>query len=149
MSKFVIEPKFWDLFPDTAIGVVIARGINNTEEENEGVRPDLIEMLEQANVEAKKFLTAEVFSENDILMEVHLFCDEFNFCSAGVSYARSVCALIVECGNLVNTSDNLVNLAGIALVKLSHLCGCYLAKLGFSLNVVAEKVAFAECVESC
>ena len=48
MSKFVIEPKFWDLFPDTAIGVVIARGINNTEEENEGVRPDLIEMLEQA-----------------------------------------------------------------------------------------------------
>ena len=58
MSKFVIEPSFWELFPQTEVGVVIARGIDNSEEGREAVRPDLIQLLKDANQEAKKYITA-------------------------------------------------------------------------------------------
>ncbi len=34
MSKFVIEESFWDIFPDAAFAVIVAKGI-----ENEGDNP--------------------------------------------------------------------------------------------------------------
>ncbi|MBR7147213.1 MAG: B3/4 domain-containing protein [Firmicutes bacterium] len=122
MSKFVIEPKFWDLFPDTAIGVVIARGINNTEEENEGVRPDLIEMLEQANVEAKKFLTAEVFSENEVIQVWRKAFQKFKT-KKGVRCSIEALLKRVEKGNEVGTINPLVDIYNTISLRYGLPCG--------------------------
>ncbi len=67
MSKFIIEESFWDVFPGIEIGVILVKGIDNTEEGTVGVRPDVIGFLEQSHREAKKFLTEEVLSENKVI----------------------------------------------------------------------------------
>ncbi|MGM9986971.1 MAG: B3/4 domain-containing protein [Bacillaceae bacterium] len=67
MSKFIIEDSFWNLFPNAEIGVIVARGIDNTEVGTENVRPDIIELLEQSNHDAKKFLTEKVLSDNNVI----------------------------------------------------------------------------------
>ncbi|MBQ6686667.1 MAG: B3/4 domain-containing protein [Firmicutes bacterium] len=122
MSKFVIEPKFWDLFPETAIGVVIAKGINNTEEENEDVRPDLIEMLEQANAEAKKFLTAEVFSENEVIQVWRKAFQKFKT-KKGVRCSIEALLKRVEKGNEVGTINPLVDIYNTISLRYGLPCG--------------------------
>lgn len=67
MAKFRITDEFWDLFPDALIAVVLAKGIKNTEAQVADVRQEINELLQKSNLEAKKFLTAEVFSENNVI----------------------------------------------------------------------------------
>lgn len=67
MSKFIIEQSFWDLFPQGEIGIILAKGIDNTEEGAAGVRSDIREFLQQSNDEAKVYFTEEVFSENPVV----------------------------------------------------------------------------------
>ena len=122
MSKFVIESKFWDLFPETAIGVVIAKGINNTEEENEDVRPDLIEMLEQANAEAKKFLIAEVFSENEVIQVWRKAFQKFKT-KKGVRCSIEALLKRVEKGNEVGTINPLVDIYNTISLRYGLPCG--------------------------
>ncbi|MBQ2868056.1 MAG: B3/4 domain-containing protein [Firmicutes bacterium] len=122
MSKFVIEPKFWNLFPEAAIGVVIAKGINNTEEENEDVRPDLIEMLEQANAEAKKFLTAEVFSENEVIQVWRKAFQKFKT-KKGVRCSIEALLKRVEKGNEVGTINPLVDIYNTISLRYGLPCG--------------------------
>lgn len=64
MSRFVIEQSFWDLFPEARIGIVLARGIDNSEAGIGETRADVLRLLEEGNREARKFLTKEVLSEN-------------------------------------------------------------------------------------
>ena len=67
MSQFLIDQSFWDLFPEAEIGVVLAKGVDNTEEGRQCVRPDIMSWLEHGHHEAKKFLTEEVLSENHVI----------------------------------------------------------------------------------
>ena len=122
MSKFVIEPKFWDLFPDAAIGVVIAKGIDNTMEGNEDVRPDMIEMLEQANEEAKKFLTKEVFSENDVIQVWRKAFQKFKT-KKGVRCSIEALLKRVEKGNEVGTINPLVDIYNTISLRYGLPCG--------------------------
>lgn len=43
MASFVAEPAFWELFPQAEIGIVVAKGIDNSQESSEGVRAALAE----------------------------------------------------------------------------------------------------------
>lgn len=122
MSKFVIEPKFWELFPDAAIGVVIAKGIDNTEVGNEDVRPDLIEMLEQANEEAKKHLTAEVFSENPVIQVWRKAFQKFKT-KKGVRCSIEALLKRVEKGNEVGTINPLVDIYNTISLRYGLPCG--------------------------
>ena len=63
MTKFIIEKDFWELFPDTQIGIVLAKGIDNTGESSAEVK----DMLAKANQESGKFLQEPVFSENPVV----------------------------------------------------------------------------------
>lgn len=67
MSKFIITEKFWDIFPEAEISVILAKDIDNSEKGNEAVRPKMLKGLKEANVNAKKYLTKEVFSENAVI----------------------------------------------------------------------------------
>ena len=67
MKKFVVDEKFWDLFPDANLGVLVLSKVDekkklNAEEENE-----IESLLKAANQNAKKFLTSDVISENDVV----------------------------------------------------------------------------------
>lgn len=67
MSKFKITDGFWGIFPEAEISVILAKGIDNSEKGSEAVRPDMLKGLKEANVNAKKFLTKDVFSENKVI----------------------------------------------------------------------------------
>lgn len=43
MASFVAEPAFWELFPQAEIGIVVAKGIDNSQESSEGVKAALAE----------------------------------------------------------------------------------------------------------
>jgi DNA/RNA-binding domain of Phe-tRNA-synthetase-like protein len=67
MKKFIVTESFWGKFPEAEIAVVLAKGVDNSEDGAEDARPDIIELLEKSNEDAKKFLTAEVFSQNPVI----------------------------------------------------------------------------------
>lgn len=64
MARFFIDKSFLELFPDIEIGVVVARGIDNRDARS---TPAISAMLEQANVDAMRFLGAAVFIENKVV----------------------------------------------------------------------------------
>ena len=63
MKKFVIDRSFWELFPDATIGVLLLRGYENAEESPQ----ELIDMLNESNRLAARYLTAENFSDNPVV----------------------------------------------------------------------------------
>lgn len=67
MKKFVTDKEFWDIFPDAVIGVV---SFNNVQESKElvGAEADEVKkILDDANIEAKKFLVSDTISENPVV----------------------------------------------------------------------------------
>lgn len=67
MKRFVIDESFAKIFPDARIGVVVARGIDNTDEGARAARGEMTALLAAANADAKKYLTEEVFYENKVI----------------------------------------------------------------------------------
>lgn len=122
MSKFVIEPSFWELFPQTEVGVVIAKGIDNSEEGNEAVRSELIQLLEDANQEAKKYITAPVFSENQV---ISVWRKAFQMFKTKKGVRSSIEALLkrIEKGNEVGSINPLVDLYNCISLRYGLPCG--------------------------
>ncbi len=67
MTKFIIKDDFWELFSDSAIGIVLAFGINSNLAENEKARKEIEALLKEGNESAKKFLVNDVLSENQVV----------------------------------------------------------------------------------
>ena len=59
MSKFIVKPDFWDLFPQATIAVVLAKGVDNA-----SACPEAEALQESAYKEAGKYLGAAAFAEN-------------------------------------------------------------------------------------
>lgn len=64
MSTFVVEPSFWEFFPDAEIGVLVIADVDNTDAGNTGARDRIIADLERANELARRHLTEPVLSQN-------------------------------------------------------------------------------------
>ncbi len=122
MSKFVIEEPFWKLFPEAAIGVVVAENICNTEEGNEERRPDIIEMLKQCNEEAKKYLAAPVFSENPVIAVWRQAFQKFKR-KKGVRCSIEALLKRVEKGKEVGAINPLVDLYNCISLRYGLPCG--------------------------
>ena len=67
MAKFIIKEDFWSLFPQAEIGVILATGVDNRLEANEAALNEIQDLLAAANIEAKKYLVEDVFSENMVV----------------------------------------------------------------------------------
>jgi DNA/RNA-binding domain of Phe-tRNA-synthetase-like protein len=67
MAKFILDGSFTALFPEAAIAVVVARGIDNTVSGNAPRRAEIQTLLEEAARESVRFLGADVFSENPVV----------------------------------------------------------------------------------
>lgn len=64
MKKFVTEDSFWELFPDAAIGVVVARGMKTADEVSDEDKAEIERLLDRANAMAERHLTSDTISEN-------------------------------------------------------------------------------------
>lgn len=67
MTKVIVESGFWELFPNATICVLHAESIDQALSEQK--QAQLAQALIQAEHEAKRYLTTEVFSENNIIQE--------------------------------------------------------------------------------
>lgn len=64
MKRFVAEDSFWQLFPEAAIGVVVAEGMKSADEVSDEDKTALEGLLDRANVLAESHLTSDTISEN-------------------------------------------------------------------------------------
>lgn len=65
MKKFIIEKSFWDVFPKASIAVVSVNNVNNSSQNSQQYR----ELLDKSIIQAKTFLTNEIFSENEVVQK--------------------------------------------------------------------------------
>ncbi len=122
MSKFRIKDDFWELFPQAEIAIVLAKGIDNTEDSAEPVRPDLIEMLEQSNETAKKFITKEPLSENPV---ISVWREAYRKFKTKKGARCSIEALLkrVQKGKQVGTINPLVDIYNTVSLTYGLPCG--------------------------
>ena len=67
MQQFIAEESFWDLFPDAAIGIVVARGMKSAADVSPEKATMLSQLLVAANGMAEMHLTSDTISENDVV----------------------------------------------------------------------------------
>lgn len=67
MQKFIVEESFWELFPDAAIGIIVASGMKSADEVDPADTEAIKRLLAEANEQADKYLTSNVISENEMV----------------------------------------------------------------------------------
>lgn len=67
MKQFKTEDSFWELFPDTEIGVVVAQNMDQNEDIPAERAAELAKLLREANERADKHLTSNTISENEVV----------------------------------------------------------------------------------
>ncbi|WP_042354731.1 B3/B4 domain-containing protein [Bacillus rubiinfantis] len=122
MTKFLITDEFWELFPQAEIGVVVAKGIHNTEESVKDIRPEINTLLEKSNHEAKKFLTEEVFSENKVIADWRKAYKQFKT-KKGVRCSIEALLKRVDKGKGVGTINPLVDIYNSVSLTYGLPCG--------------------------
>jgi DNA/RNA-binding domain of Phe-tRNA-synthetase-like protein len=122
LSKFIITEEFWELFPEAEIAVVLAKGINNSEGFTENVRSEIIEMLEESNKEAEKFLTEGTFSENKVISVWRKAYQKFKT-KKGVRCSIEALLKRIEKGSGVGPLNPLVDIYNSVSLKYGLPCG--------------------------
>lgn len=64
MKQFITEDSFWQLFPDAAIGIVVAEGMKPADEVSAEDAAEIERLLDRANVLAERHITSNTISEN-------------------------------------------------------------------------------------
>lgn len=63
MSKFIIDKSYWNLFPNSKIGILLLKNLNTDKITSD----EILTLLEESNKEAEKYLKEAVFSENPVI----------------------------------------------------------------------------------
>lgn len=105
MKNFIIEEKFWDLFPNAKLGIIVCNGINNHVVEEDKYKG----LLEEAEKEAMKHLTDEEFSNNQV---IKVWRDAFKQFKTKKGARASIEAMLkrVSNGNHIGTINPLVDI---------------------------------------
>ncbi|MCI9598275.1 MAG: B3/4 domain-containing protein [Firmicutes bacterium] len=122
MAKFIIRDDFWELFPEAEIAIILAKGIDNTEETAKPVRPELTEMLEKSNEAAKKFIIKDPISENQA---VAVWREAFRKFKTKKGARCSIEALLkrVQKGKAVGAINPLVDIYNTVSLTYGLPCG--------------------------
>ena len=67
MQKFIAEESFWKLFPEAAIGVIVARGMKPADEVPAEDAAAIATLLREANAQADRHLTSNTISQNEVV----------------------------------------------------------------------------------
>lgn len=118
MTKFVIEPEFWAIFPQAQVGVVLARGFDNTMESS----PEIKKELSKANEEALKYLKSHTLSDNRV---VAVWREAFQQFKTKKGVRSSIEALLkrVNKGDAVGSINPLVDIYNTVSLRYALPCG--------------------------
>lgn len=118
MKKFVVENEFWSLFPNAKIGVVVCKGLDN----NIKAVEFYVEMLKNAEQEAKKFFVKEEFSSNPVIA---VWREAFQKFKTKKGVRASIEALLkrVHNGNHIGTISPLVDIYNSISLRYGLPCG--------------------------
>ena len=122
MSRFIIEEPVWELFPELSVGVVVAKGVDNSEAKEEELKETLAAELEKANEEAKKYLTAETLSENEVVSVWRQAYQQFKT-KKGVRCSIEALLKRASKGNAVGNINPLVDIYNVISLKYALPCG--------------------------
>ncbi|MGN0312643.1 MAG: B3/4 domain-containing protein [Lachnospiraceae bacterium] len=122
MSRFIIEEPVWELFPELSVGVVVAKGVDNSEAKEEELKETLAVELEKANEEAKKYLTAETLSENEVVSVWRQAYQQFKT-KKGVRCSIEALLKRASKGNAVGNINPLVDIYNVISLKYALPCG--------------------------
>ncbi|MGE5633582.1 MAG: B3/4 domain-containing protein [Caulobacteraceae bacterium] len=116
MRKFIIEDSFWELFPDAAIGVVVAKGINN-----EPGSTDFGDMLKAASNKALQGVEGYELAKHPC---ISVWRDAYKKFKSPRENRSSIEALVrrVYNGKPVGSINPLVDIYNC--VSLNHLLPC-------------------------
>ena len=122
MKKFIVDPSFWALFPDSEIGILVMENINNELSDNDPAYVKIKELLEASNREASKYLTDPVLSQNPV---VSVWREAFTKFKTKKGARSSIEALLrrVDKGNAVGSINPLVDLYNAISLTYGLPCG--------------------------
>ena len=122
MKKFIAEQSFWDLFPESEIGILVMEDIHNHPEDPNPAYDKINSLLESANQEAVKFLTDPVLSQNKV---VAVWREAFMKFKTKKGARSSIEALLrrVDKGNGVGPINPLVDLYNAISLTYGLPCG--------------------------
>lgn len=115
--NFIAEKSYWNLFPNSKLGVLVLKNIQNGES-NE----DIKNLLAEANDEAKKYLVKEVLSENPVISVWREAYKKFKT-KKGVRCSIEALLKRVSQGNPVQSINMLVDIYNSASLKYGLPCG--------------------------
>lgn len=118
MKRFIVEDDFRQVFPDSLIGIVVCRGLDNSIRNEEEYR----EMLKEAEREALKHLTESEFSENG---PVKVWREAFRKFKTKKGARSSIEALLkrVQKGQELRTINPLVDIYNAISLRYGLPCG--------------------------
>jgi Uncharacterized conserved protein len=121
MSKFICDDSFWGLFPEAAIGVVVLKDLNNSDDVYTK-HPEIMDELKNANVTAKKYLVTEPLSECPV---IKVWREAFMKFKKKKDNRSSIEALLkrVEKGNEVGKINPLVDIYNATSLIYGLPCG--------------------------
>ena len=67
MKKFIIDNEVFDILPNLNAAVLVLKNVKENKEMNEQEDKELKDLLNNANKEAKKYVTNETISENEVV----------------------------------------------------------------------------------
>ena len=67
MKKFIVDKEFFDLFPDASIAILVIDNVKENINLDDDSLKAIKNILDDANKEAKKYLTSDVISENEVV----------------------------------------------------------------------------------
>lgn len=67
MKKFIVDKEFFDIFPTFSIGILVIDNVNENINLGDKALSEIKEVLDFSNKEAKKYLTSDIISENEVV----------------------------------------------------------------------------------
>ena len=115
--KFIADKSYWELFPNSKLGVLLLKNMEN------GESTDVIKLaLEEANKEARKYLVKEVLSENSVIAIWREAYKKFKT-KKGVRCSIEALLKRVNSRNPVSSINKLVDIYNTASLKYALPCG--------------------------
>lgn len=67
MKKFIVDDDFWKIFPEASIAILTVKNVQEAAVLDEARSNEIKILLEEANKGAKRFLSSETISENEVV----------------------------------------------------------------------------------
>lgn len=118
MKNFIVEDDFWNLFPDSKIGVIICKDIDNSIKDEEKYN----NMICEAEKEALKYLQSDEFSSNEV---IKVWREAFKKFKTKKGARSSIEALLKRVSNKkkLSTINPLVDIYNCVSLRYALPCG--------------------------